>query len=210
MNPMKITGGHVEEGIVVGNTYNKYATQNPLIRLIMAGYEAALTELVEKVQPKTIHEVGCGEGYWTLNLQRKGFRARGTDFSHRAIHVARLNALANCSENSFQVQSIYDVRADWDSADLILCCEVLEHLAYPQQALEALRRIVTGHLIVSVPREPMWRALNILRGKYIMRLGNTPGHLQHWSKRNFIALLGKSFEVLEVRQPLPWTMLLCR
>jgi hypothetical protein len=41
-------------------------------------------------------------------------------------------------------------------------------------------------------------------------LGNTPGHLQHWSTRSFLALLERQVEVREVRTPLPWTMALCR
>ena len=53
-------------------------------------------------------------------------------------------------------------------------------------------------------------ALNLARGKYIKDLGNTPGHLQHWSKKSFITLVEKYFTVIEVKSPLPWTMLLCR
>jgi len=61
-----------------------------------------------------------------------------------------------------------------------------------------------------VPREPIWRILNIARGKYIGDLGNTPGHVNHWSRRGFIDLLSRRFDVVEVRSPLPWTMALCR
>jgi len=61
-----------------------------------------------------------------------------------------------------------------------------------------------------VPREPIWRALNLARGKYVRDLGNTPGHLGHWSRRGFLELLGGRLEVVAVRTPLPWTMALCR
>ena len=44
-------------------------------------------------------------------------------------------------------------------------------------------------LLVSVPREPLWRGLNLARGSYLRELGNTPGHLNHWSKRRFASLL---------------------
>ncbi len=40
--------------------------------------------------------------------------------------------------------------------------------------------------------------------------GNTPGHLQHWSRAGFLRLVADYFEVVEVRTPLPWTMALCR
>ncbi|MBZ9922623.1 class I SAM-dependent methyltransferase, partial [Mesorhizobium sp. BR1-1-7] len=104
----------------------------------------------------------------------------------------------------------YEVMPERDGADLIVCCEVMEHLEEPQKALQALQRIARSDLILSVPREPLWRALNLARGKYVSALGNTPGHLQHWSQRGFISLVSQFFEVVEVLSPLPWTMLHCR
>jgi hypothetical protein len=61
-----------------------------------------------------------------------------------------------------------------------------------------------------VPREPLWRALNLARGAYVRDLGDTPGHVNHWSRRAFTALLARHGEVVEARAPLPWTMLLVR
>ena len=87
---------------------------------------------------------------------------------------------------------------------------VLEHLDDPARALGVLLRLAQPHPIVSVPREPLWRMLNMARCRYWRALGNTPGHLQHWSTRGFLALLEDQLEVREVRTPLPWTMALCR
>ena len=67
-----------------------------------------------------------------------------------------------------------------------------------------------GHLLVSVPREPLWRGLNMARGAYIKDLGNTPGHLNHWSRKAFVELLSRHGTVEEIRSPFPWTMLLVR
>jgi hypothetical protein len=91
-----------------------------------------------------------------------------------------------------------------------VCCEVLEHLPDPACALALLARLAQPYLIVSVPREPLWRVLNLACGRYWTDFGNTPGHLQHWSARGFLALLEDHVEVREVRTPLPWTMALCR
>ena len=73
-----------------------------------------------------------------------------------------------------------------------------------------LARLARPWLIASVPREPLWRALNLARLSYVGALGNTPGHLNHWSKRGFVRFLDERFEVVEVRSPIPWTMALCR
>ena len=83
-------------------------------------------------------------------------------------------------------------------------------LSFVTPALRALAGIVTDDLIVSVPREPLWRALNMARGKYLTDLGNTPGHLNHWSRRGIVSLIGCYFDIIEVRSPLPWTMIHCR
>jgi hypothetical protein len=48
------------------------------------------------------------------------------------------------------------------------------------------------------------------RGAYWRALGNTPGHLNHWSQRSFVRLLSSHGRVAEVRSPFPWTMALVR
>ncbi|MCY1264070.1 Ubiquinone biosynthesis O-methyltransferase [compost metagenome] len=208
---MRISGGLKEDGIVVGNAYDKYNSKNPIVRKIMAGFDNSLSELVAKAQPTSIHEVGCGEGFWVMRWREQGLNARGSDFSTQAIDIARANATErNLPSSVFEARSIYDIERGRDSADLVVCCEVMEHLEHPEQGLQALQRIVGRHLILSVPREPIWCALNLARGKYIGDFGNTPGHIQHWSQKGFISLVSRYFDVIEVKSPLPWTMLLCK
>lgn len=208
---MKVAGGQAEDGIVIGNTYDKYGTRNPIARRMVEGFESSLSGLVSKTNPGSIHEVGCGEGYWVMRWLGQDIDARGSDFSTQVIGMAQENARARgLAPERFAVRSIYDVEPERDTADLIVCCEVMEHLEQPQRALQALQRITTSDLILSVPREPLWRVLNLARGKYVSALGNTPGHLQHWSRRGFISLASRFFDVVEVVSPLPWTMLHCK
>jgi hypothetical protein len=87
---------------------------------------------------------------------------------------------------------------------------VLEHVPDPEHTVAEMARVASRWLLVSVPREPLWRALNMARGAYLRDLGNTPGHLNHWSKRSFVSLLSRHGEVVEARSPFPWTMLLVR
>src|SRR3546814_398773 len=137
--------------------------------------------------------------------------ARGSDFSSQVIELAKQNAESRkLSPELFQVGSIYNLHPARDSADLIVCCEVLEHLEHPEAGLQALQGIVEKYLIISVPREPIWCALNIMRGKYLRSFGNTPGHIQHWSQKGFVRLISKYFDIVEIKKPFPWTMLLCR
>lgn len=206
-----ISSGIEEKGFVVGNNYDKYSSRNPIARWLIHGFTGALSSLVQKAAPKTIHEIGCGEGYWTMNWRLQGIDARGSDFSEKIIALAKDNARAQgVSPSIFSQRSIYDIQPCEDSADLIVCCEVLEHLEDPQAGLAALLRVTTNHIILSVPREPIWCAMNMARGKYWSSLGNTPGHIQNWSSDAFIKIVGEHFVIEEVCKPLPWTMLLCK
>lgn len=208
---MKISHGLQENGVVVGNLYDKYTSRNPVVQRIMQGFTSALSELVALAAPTDIHEVGCGEGHWTLTWASQGVPARGSDFSQAVIDLARDNARSTGLDPAvFNVRSIYDLQTEHDSADLVVCCEVLEHLTDPQAGLAALARVTWRNVILSVPREPIWCAMNMARGAYLSSWGNTPGHIQHWSRSAFLELVKEHFEVLEVRTPLPWTMVLCR
>ena len=211
---MRISGGRSEQGIVFGNTYDKYGSRNPVVRTLMRGFRRGLEAFVDRAAPASIHEVGCGEGYWGLRWARRGIPYRGTDFSAGVIDYARANArCAGVDPNVFSVRSVYDLTPDADAADLVVCCEVLEHLDDPRAALARLEAAAGRHLILSVPREPLWRVLNVLRGAYLLDIGNTPGHVQHWSRRafaRFVADAAPAFEVVDHRAPLPWTLLLCQ
>jgi len=207
---MKIAGGKSEDGIEVGNFYDKYNSRNPIVKVLMQGFANNLNSLVNCTGAKDVHEVGCGEGYWICEWASKGLKTRGSDFSRIAIDLARNNLESLNLEIDLKVRKIYDLEPEVDSATLVVCCEVLEHLEQPARALEVLRDISKSYLIVSVPREPIWSILNMLRGKYWSTFGNTPGHIQKWSKKEFITLVEKYFEIIEIRSPFPWTMLLCK
>jgi len=208
---MKVAGGVKEDGMVVGNTYDKYGSRNPIVKWLMHGFETSLSELVSQAAPTSVHEVGCGEGYWVLRWHAQGLKARGCDFSSNVIDIAKTNASdQDVPASLFEQRSIYELEPERDGADLVVCCEVLEHLEAPHAALERLKAVVRGHLIVSVPREPIWCALNLARGKYMGQWGNTPGHLQHWSTQSFKKMMGQYFDIIQTHTPLPWTMLLCR
>jgi len=135
---------------------------------------------------------------------------RGTDASAEVIEEARRRARTAGASIELRAAPVEELEAPGDAAELVVCCEVMEHLADPDGALGVLAALARPWAIVSVPREPMWRALNMARLKYVGALGNTPGHLNHWSRRAFVEFLQARLDVVEVRSPLPWSMALCR
>jgi 2-polyprenyl-3-methyl-5-hydroxy-6-metoxy-1,4-benzoquinol methylase len=94
-----------------------------------------------------------------------------------------------------------------DTFDLVLCIEVLEHLPSPEQALREIARVASGAVVLSVPWEPVWRLGNMARGRYVGELGNTPGHIQHFTRRGFLRLVNRHLVVDDVERPIPWTMI---
>ena len=193
-----------------GNVYDKYASQNPVERRLVAGFMRSFDELVALSGASEAHEVGCGEGELSARMARAGLRVRGSDAFPETIAEARRRAEADGLEIAYEATAVQLLEPAAHSAELVVCCEVLEHLSDPEGALDVLASLADPWLIASVPREPLWRALNMARGAYLRDLGNTPGHLGHWSKRSFAALLRTRLEIVELRSPLPWSMALCR
>lgn len=193
-----------------GNVYDKYASTNPVERRLMGSFMDAFDELVAVTGATEAHEVGCGEGEMSARMARAGLKVRGTDAFPETIAEARRRAASDGLKIAYEATAVQLLDPSEHSAELVVCCEVLEHLPDPGEALDILASLAEPWLLASVPREPLWRALNMARGAYLRDFGNTPGHLGHWSKRGFLAMLGERFEVVEIRSPLPWTMALCR
>jgi 2-polyprenyl-3-methyl-5-hydroxy-6-metoxy-1,4-benzoquinol methylase len=198
------------EGTVTGNTYDKYGSTNPVVKRLMAGFERSLEELFRQAAPRTLLDVGCGEGVLTHKwAQRVEGRVVGIDLEDPVIQAEWEKRKApNLEYRMMKAEKLPFGEGEFDLAAAI---EVLEHVPDPEHTVAQMARAARGgHLLVSVPREPLWRALNMARGAYIRDLGNTPGHLNHWSKQGFVRLLSRHGEVIEARSPFPWTMLLVR
>ncbi|MDP9400806.1 MAG: class I SAM-dependent methyltransferase [Actinomycetota bacterium] len=198
------------EGTVTGNTFDKYGSTNPVVRRLMARFHRDLDELFARAAPESLLDVGCGEGVLTHAWARRldGRRVVGIDLDDPALHAEwRRRAAPNLEYRVMKAERL--PFAD-DEFDLATAIEVLEHVPDPEHSLQEMARVARRHLLVSVPREPLWRALNLARGAYVRELGNTPGHLNHWSRRGVVDLLRPHGTVLEVRSPHPWTMVLLR
>ena len=205
-----------EDGVVTGNTYDKYGSSNPVVRRLMAGFERNLDELFELAAPSSLLDVGCGEGVlvqqWAQRLAARDPddppRVVGIDLEEESIQAGWSERQApNLEYRVMEAANLPFAESEFALASAI---EVLEHVPDPEHTVAEMARCAERHLLVSVPHEPLWRMLNMARGAYWSALGNTPGHLNHWSRRSFVELLGRHGEVVEVRSPFPWTMLLVR
>ena len=191
-----------DAGNIVGNHEDKYHATNPIARALMRGFLRAVTDLYKRTGARSVLEVGCGEGLLATHLINA---ARPERFE--ACDVALRPAAGIDPGIVLREASIYDLPYAAASFDLVVCCEVLEHLHDPVAGLAEVARVSARHVLLSTPWEPVWRMLNLARGRYLRDLGNTPGHVQHFSRRGLVALAGARLHVREIRRPLPWTVI---
>ena len=208
--------------VPTGNTYDKYGSANPVVKRLMAGFHGTLDELWRRAAPSSVLDVGCGEGVLTVEwAERLGDTQVGADAPRgtggRIVGIdledPKLRAEWDKRERpnlEFRAEEATRLSFEDDEFDLAAAIEVLEHVPEPEATLAEMARVARSHLLVSVPREPLWRGLNMARGAYWRELGNTPGHVNHWSKRGFVSLLSGLGTVEEVRSPFPWTVVLVR
>jgi 2-polyprenyl-3-methyl-5-hydroxy-6-metoxy-1,4-benzoquinol methylase len=202
--------GDAPPAVPTGNTFDKYGSTNPVVRRLMSGFEGTLENLFTRAAPQSILDVGCGEGVLTYRwAERLGEKpVVGLDLADPKL--GREWAARRRENLEFRTFSGGDLPFADGSFDLVAATEVLEHVPDPERTLAEMARVAARHMLISVPREPLWRALNVARGAYLRELGNTPGHVNHWSKRSFVQAAARHGEVLEARSPFPWTMLLVR
>lgn len=202
----------MEEKIITGNYFDKYQTGNPIYRKLMSNFMTNLLGLI-KSQPfehYNILETGCGEGHLAniiLDEFQNKITYQGFDIEDDIVELAQKNA----PNANIKKGSIYELQA-YQNIDLqfTITSEVLEHLEEPEQAIKSLLTLNSEYYLLSVPNEPIWRVLNMARLKYLKDFGNTPGHIQHWSKSAFKKMLSKHFEIIDFRGVFPWSMALCR
>ncbi|HSZ14158.1 MAG TPA: class I SAM-dependent methyltransferase [Solirubrobacteraceae bacterium] len=212
----------------VGNAYDKYASGNPLAALLTRRFLGEVDELLGDALADALPhaarradelpalstdapcasllDVGCGEGVLS---QRWARRWPELD----VLAVDRERVVAEWNERAernvrFDVADACALPFADGEFDVACGIELLEQVAAAEVALAELVRVARRAVLVSVPREPLWRVLNVLRGAYVGWLGNPPGHVNHYSRRAFVSLAARHGRVREVRCPLPWTIVL--
>jgi len=195
--------------IIIGNVFDRFRSKNPIVKLIMNRFIKCFLNLISPLTFKNIIEIGAGEGHIIniiKNLKKKEVTIFASDIS---IDILKDDNMPR-EENIFLI--VFDVNntpLKQNTFDLVVCSEVLEHLKEVDNTLQEIKRISKKYILFSVPREPIWRFLNMVRLRYLKDLGNTPGHIQHWSKKQFINLIKSKFKIIKTYSPIPSTIILC-
>jgi SAM-dependent methyltransferase len=194
-------------GVVIGNHTPKYTARNPAIRWLtnrwVANLDRVFGQLSQEVAgpPARALEVGCGEGVIADQLYRRFGRVVALDLPDAGLRAD----WRQYRGPRFLHASAHALPFGDDQFDLVVAAEVLEHLPDPDRGLAEMARVGRRHLVLSVPREPIFRSCNLVAGRYVRDLGNTPGHLNHWSKGGFVRFVAQVAQIQQVTSPFPWT-----
>ncbi len=187
----------------IGNTYDKYASQNPIEKRLLKGFFAKLDTLLPVSTPARILEVGVGEGKVATRLAQRYPTAQITGLDLPDENLRNHWATTNVTGLFASAEQI--PFAD-NTFDLVLAIEMLEHVKRPGQVLSEIQRVANGPVVLTVPWEPVWRMANMARGAYLTDLGNTPGHINHWTRRSFTNEVRRHLSVRSSFIAFPWTL----
>ena len=190
------------------DNYRKHKTSSALQRKLLANFTDTLVAEAKKLQPQSILDVGCGEGFTLerLRLEGIGKKLEGVDYLDRAIELGKKEH----PDLNLKQGSIFDLKYKDNSFDLVICSEVLEHIEHPEKGLKELVRVSKKYCILSVPNEPFFMLGNFLRGKNVSRFGNDIEHINHWTFWQFKKFVSEEMAIKTVRYPVPWTLIVAK
>lgn len=197
----------MKENIPFGNYFNKYTSKNPLAKFFVANYKRNFQRYLHIIdQPKNVLEVGSGEGFLVGYLKEiyPNVQFTASDINWKFVKISAKNQ----TNANWIVCFGEELPFSRNTFDLVIACEVLEHVSFPELILKELQRVGNKWIILSVPNEPWWRLLNLARIKYIKEMGNTPGHIQHWSLSGFSKFIDNYVNIQDIRSVFPWTFAL--
>lgn len=194
------------ESVNIKSKHAKYLTGNPISKYLVGNFFNRVNVVIRGMEFNSIVDIGCGEGLLLSTL--KDFIKKKKCFAIDLDETEVKDATVNLPFCSVRVGSAEEIPLDDNSFDFVTCTEVLEHCNNPYKALSEIHRVSKKFVLLSVPREPIWRILNLIRFSYIKDFGNTPGHLNHWSSRSFEKFVSSKFKIIKVSHSLPWTIIL--
>jgi len=169
---------------------------------------------IEKLEPSTVLEIGCGRGFYLKAMQniRSIKKIIGIDANQQYIEIAK----ENCSKSVNIIQAkAENIPVKDNSIECVIISEVLEHVENDEVVLKEILRVLKpkGRLIVTVPNSNypiLWDPINWIMEKTLGRhvdkdrwwlAGIWADHERLYSKTQINALLVKFGFVVNVIEP---------
>ena len=135
-------------------------------------------------------EVGCGDGRIINQLVGKYNKICGLDISHNALKHVKTEKVQGRIEN---------LPFEDNSFDLVLCCEVLEHLPDDiyQDALKEIQRVSNEYILITVPNNENLD-FQMVKCPECGVSSHRYGHLRSFDTNNLFSLL-EDFEIINIK-----------
>ncbi len=192
---------------MISTNLKKHTSENPLQKFLIKNLQDAVALEVVNLKPKSLVSVGCGEGFDLKHIlsiyQPK--KTVGVDLSKSALNYAQK-----------QLPEVEFIQADATKLpfkdnrfDLVIALEILEHIPDYDKALSELKRISKNNAIITVPWEPSFSMVSLMRGKYLKSFGRHPEHVNAWNKKTFAKVIREhGFKIKKHKIIFPWQMIL--
>lgn len=176
----------------VEQTAERFVPSEEADRLVAAEHWCRYRLAASLARGARVLDAGCGVGYGTTLLAEAGAaNVLGVDLSPHAIEAASKGAPENAR---FEVADLRSIPEGDGSFDLIVCFEVIEHLAEQEQVVSELARLLAadGTLLISSPNRDVYLAGN-------------PHHVRELTPDELVALLGNRFSGVRLLRQKAWT-----
>lgn len=176
-----------------------YEHPEPYKRFFYGTRFRAVLEALDPGAGEQILEIGCGSGYYTRELVRRGAAVTATEFAPSALAQARRNLRELAGEVDLRIEDAQRLSFADESFDKVLLSEVIEHVSEPELAVAEAARVLRpgGLLVVSTPSR--YSPLNLAYGlKRRIRGYAFNEHLHEFTPGLFRQLLESHFDVEEL------------
>jgi tRNA (mo5U34)-methyltransferase len=96
---------------------------------------------------KTVLDIGCNAGFYSLKLHERGARVTGIDHDAHYLEQARFAADLLGADIEYRQMEVYDVDQLGRQFDYVLFMGVLYHLRYPLYALDKVAKLPRERLV---------------------------------------------------------------
>lgn len=188
------------------SNYRKHTSSSKLQRALIDKFHGKIASIVKSLEPETLLDCGCGEGFVSevLFTELPALQITGFDVLPESVELAQLRN----PRGTYSTGSIYEIDQEDDSFDVAVAFEVLEHLHEAEKALAEMTRVARNYVVLSVPHEPFFCLANAARGKNldVTPKGSDPDHRNFWGRSEFGEFVSQHLDVVTLTGSMPWTI----
>jgi 2-polyprenyl-3-methyl-5-hydroxy-6-metoxy-1,4-benzoquinol methylase len=189
------------------SNFRKHTSGSKMQQALIDRFHRKIASIVMGLEPDTLLDCGCGEGFVSevLLTEIPALQITGFDVLQESVELAKLRN----PRGRYTTGSIYEIDHDDDAFDVAVGFEVLEHLHEPDKALKEMARVAKDYVVLSVPHEPFFCLANAARGKNldIDPKGSDPDHRNFWGRNDFRKFVSQDLDVVTLTGSMPWTIL---